>query len=65
MKQKKNTSKKSKDDMSGRDERNSVVVFPKGDFDKGQYVLVKIKDCTSSTLLGDVVEICKPHLTSN
>ncbi len=58
-------SKKSKDDMSGRDERNSVVVFPKGEFDKGQYVLVKIKDCTSSTLLGDVVEICKPHLTSN
>ena len=54
-------SKKSKDDMSGRDERNSVVVFPKGNFEKGQYVLVKIKDCTSSTLLGDVIEVCKPH----
>jgi tRNA-2-methylthio-N6-dimethylallyladenosine synthase len=47
--------------MCGRDERNSVVVFPKGDFEKGQYVLVKIKDCTSSTLLGNVIEICKPH----
>jgi len=55
-------SKKSMDDMSGRDERNSVVVFPKGDFDKGQYVLVEIKSCTSSTLIGEVVEVCKPHL---
>ncbi len=54
-------SKKSKEDMSGRDERNSVVVFPKGDFDKGQYVLVRIKNCTSSTLLGEVEEICKPN----
>ena len=54
-------SKKSKEDMSGRDERNSVVVFPKGNFDKGQYVLVRIKNCTSSTLLGEVEEICKPN----
>ncbi len=54
-------SKKSKEDMSGRDERNSVVVFPKGDFEKGQYVLVRIKNCTSSTLLGEVEEICKPN----
>lgn len=51
-------SKKSMDDMCGRDERNSVVVFPKGEFGKGQYVKVKIKDCTSSTLLGEVEEIC-------
>jgi tRNA-2-methylthio-N6-dimethylallyladenosine synthase len=58
-------SKKSNEDMSGRDERNSVVVFPKGDCEKGQYVLVKIKDCTSSTLLGDVIEICKPHTSLN
>ncbi len=54
-------SKKSQDDMSGRDERNSVVVFPKGDFNKGQYVLVRIKSCTSSTLIGEVEEVCKPH----
>ena len=58
-------SKKSNEDMSGRDERNSVVVFPKGDCEKGQYVLVKIKDCTSSTLLGDVIEICKPNTSLN
>lgn len=54
-------SKKSKNDMSGRDERNSVVVFPKGESKKGDYVLVKINDCTSSTLLGEIIEICKPH----
>lgn len=51
-------SKKSKEDMCGRDERNSVVVFPKGNFDKADYVMVKINDCTSSTLLGEVVEVC-------
>lgn len=51
-------SKKSMDDMCGRDERNAVVVFPKGNIKKGQYVKVKIKDCTSSTLLGEVEEIC-------
>jgi tRNA-2-methylthio-N6-dimethylallyladenosine synthase len=50
-------SKKSKEDMCGRDERNSVVVFPNNNFNKGQYVMVKIKDCTSSTLLGEVAEI--------
>ena len=41
---------------SGRNGRNSMVVFPKGDFNKGEYVMVKINDCTSATLLGEVVE---------
>lgn len=50
-------SKKSTNDLSGRDERNSVVVFPKGKYEKGEYVNVLIKDCTSSTLLGEAVEI--------
>lgn len=49
-------SKKSKDDLSGRDERNSVVVFPKGNYQKGEYVSVLIKDCTSSTLLGEAID---------
>lgn len=50
-------SKKSIDDLSGRDERNAVVVFPKGKYQKGEYVNVLIKDCTSSTLIGEAVEI--------
>ena len=56
-----NVSKKSEEHMSGRYGRNTVVVFPKGNLTKGQYVLVKVEDCTSATLLGTVVEICKPH----
>ena len=56
-----NISKKSEEHMSGRDGRNTVVVFPKGNLTKGQYVLVKVEDCTSATLLGSVIEISKPH----
>jgi tRNA-2-methylthio-N6-dimethylallyladenosine synthase len=54
-------SKRSTEHMCGRDGRNSMVVFPKGDFTKGNYVLVRIDDCTSATLLGEVVEILEPH----
>lgn len=57
-----NISKKSEDHLSGRDDRNTMVVFPKDNLVKGQYVMVKIDDCTSATLIGTVVEICKPHL---
>lgn len=55
-------SKRSELEMCGRDGRNSMVVFPKGDFtfDKGQYVMVKITDCTSATLRGEVVSVCEP-----
>jgi len=54
-------SKRSAEHMCGRDGRNSMVVFPKGDFTKGNYVLVRIDECTSATLLGEVVEILEPH----
>jgi len=46
--------------MSGRADNNSMTVFPKGDFDKGTYVMVKINDCTTATLLGEVVEVLPP-----
>lgn len=49
-------SKKSKDDLFGKDPRNSVVVFPKENAQKGDYVYVEITDCTSSTLIGKLVE---------
>jgi tRNA-2-methylthio-N6-dimethylallyladenosine synthase len=51
-------SKRSDDFMCGRNGKNSMVVFPKGDFDKGTYVMVKITDCTSATLMGEVISIC-------
>lgn len=54
-------SKRSLEHMCGRNGRNSMIVFPKGDFEKGQYVMVRIDDCTSATLLGEVVEICQPN----
>ncbi len=54
-------SKRSKEHMCGRNGKNSMIVFPKGDFEKGHYVMVRIDDCTSATLLGEVVEICQPN----
>lgn len=53
-------SKRSDLEWCGRDGRNLMVIFPKGDFEKGQYVMVKITECTSATLRGEVVSICKP-----
>lgn len=50
-------SKRSADFMCGRNGRNCMVVFPKGNFKKGDYVFVQINDCTSATLLGEVVEM--------
>ena len=54
-------SRKSDEQFCGRNTRNSMVVFDKGDVKKGDYVMVRITDCTSATLLGDVVEKCKPN----
>ena len=48
-------SKRSAEHFCGRDGRNSMVVFPKGNAKKGEYVLVKITDCTSATLMGELV----------
>ena len=48
-------SKKSQDDLSGRDDMNRVVVFPKGNHQKGDYVNVLIKSCSVGTLIGEAV----------
>ncbi|GAB4328077.1 MAG: tRNA (N6-isopentenyl adenosine(37)-C2)-methylthiotransferase MiaB [Flammeovirgaceae bacterium] len=48
-------SKRSDDYLQGRNSANKVVVFPKKDFKKGDYVNVLIKECTSATLLGEIV----------
>lgn len=50
-------SKRSEDFMSGRNDYNSVTIFPRGNAKKGDYVLVKINECTSATLKGELVEI--------
>ena len=48
-------SKKSKKYWSGRNQQNTVVVFPKGNFKVGDFVNVKVEDCTSATLIGKVI----------
>ena len=45
-------SKKTQDDLQGRNDQNKVVVFPKKNFKKGDYVFIKITSCTSGTLIG-------------
>lgn len=48
-------SKKSDQELYGRNTHNSVVVFPRKNYKAGDYVDVKINDCTSATLLGEAV----------
>ncbi|WP_194765634.1 tRNA (N6-isopentenyl adenosine(37)-C2)-methylthiotransferase MiaB [Tamlana sp. I1] len=46
-------SKKSSEKWSGRTSQNIVCVFPKGDYNIGDFVNVKVTDCTSATLIGE------------
>lgn len=48
-------SKRSKEFMAGRNSQNKMVVFPQKSFKPGDYVQVKITDCTSASLKGDAV----------
>lgn len=49
-------SKKTSEEFYGRNDQNKVVVFPKLNFKKGEYVHVKIERCTAGTLIGKVIE---------
>ncbi|WP_340064670.1 tRNA (N6-isopentenyl adenosine(37)-C2)-methylthiotransferase MiaB [Ascidiimonas aurantiaca] len=49
------TSKKSDTHWMGRNTQNTVVVFPKLHYKKGDFVNVKITNCTSATLIGEAV----------
>ncbi len=49
------SSKKSDAHWMGRTSANTVVVFPKEHYKAGDFVNVKIKDCTSATLFGDAL----------
>lgn len=50
------TSKKSKNQLFGRTSQNKIVVFPRENYQPGQYVNVLVDDCTSSTLKGKGVK---------
>ncbi|GIZ14219.1 tRNA (N6-isopentenyl adenosine(37)-C2)-methylthiotransferase MiaB [Capnocytophaga catalasegens] len=48
-------SKKSDQHWMGRNTQNTVVVFPKENYRKGDFVNVKITSCTSTTLIGEAI----------
>lgn len=48
-------SKRSDDRLRGRNSTNKMVIFPKGNLKKGDYVNVRITDCTAATLFGEVI----------
>ena len=50
-----NFSKRSKDDLSGRNSQNQVIIFPKQNFKKGDYVNVLVHSSSASTLLGEAI----------
>ncbi len=52
-------SKKSDAHFKGRNSQNTVVVFPKENYKIGDFVNVKVDDCTSATLIGTAVDYSK------
>lgn len=50
-------SKRSNKDWMGRNSQNKVIVFPKNELKlkKGDYVKVKVTNCTQATLLGEII----------
>lgn len=49
------TSKRSKEQLQGRNSANKVVIFNAGGEKKGDYVNIRVTDCTGATLLGERV----------
>ncbi|MCY7410314.1 MAG: tRNA (N6-isopentenyl adenosine(37)-C2)-methylthiotransferase MiaB, partial [Chitinophagales bacterium] len=48
-------SKRSDEFLSGRNSQSKMVIFPKMNFKKGDYVNVRIVSITSATLIGEVI----------
>lgn len=46
-------SKRSKEQLFGRNTQNKVIIFDRKDFRIGEYVQVKVTSCTSATLFGE------------
>ena len=49
-------SRRNKAQLFGRTSQNKVVVFDRHDYKTGDYVRVRVTDCTSATLLGETIE---------
>ncbi len=48
-------SKRSNEQLSGKNDQNKIVVFPRENFRKGDYVNVLITECSSGTLIGRAI----------
>lgn len=48
-------SKRSREQMCGRSSQNKMIVFPKGDSKPGDFVMVKVTEASSATLIGELV----------
>ncbi|HAB89414.1 MAG TPA: tRNA (N6-isopentenyl adenosine(37)-C2)-methylthiotransferase MiaB, partial [Bacteroidetes bacterium] len=48
-------SKRSEDDLCGRNSQNKMIVFPKGNAKIGEYVQVKVSDYSQAILKGEIV----------
>jgi tRNA-2-methylthio-N6-dimethylallyladenosine synthase len=48
-------SKRSKEQLFGRNTQNKVIIFDRKDFKVGEYVQVKVTSCTSATLFGETI----------
>ena len=46
-------SKRSDAQLAGRTDTNKMAIFDKNGFEKGQYVKVRVTDCTSATLIAE------------
>ncbi len=51
------SSKRSENHWSGRTTQNTVAVFPKKNYQVGDFVDVKITSCTSATLIGNAIQL--------
>jgi len=49
-------SRRSPDFLQGRNSANKVIVFPKENKVKGQFVNVRVNRCTGATLVGEIEE---------
>ena len=49
-------SKRSEDFLQGRNDQNKKVIFPKEQYKRGDYVMVKITSCSSATLKGEAIK---------
>lgn len=49
-------SKRSHEYLQGRNSQNKVIVFPKGNLQRGTYINVLVEECTGGTLIGRVID---------